>query len=326
MVPPEEIEIAQPTTLPADFSEWDSGESTAAQSAKPAAARVAAPPVMNRVPNAYPRASAAAYAEAEQVFHPTQPKVVKHKDESTGKKKGLMPLIGAGTVTLLLILGFLGYSRSRPSTTAPKPTVAQQQQTAANTTQQAATNVTAPTQTQAQTQAQAQTNSDTDHQRTQAEMMNRQLSTPSRIPSDLKMLAGREPPPSSGFASSGLEGVGGSGAAGNVFSGSNGPKVKIAAPSRMSISAGVAGGLLIQKTSPVYPQMAREARVSGTVVIQATISKTGEIQNLHVVSGPTMLRQPALDAVKTWRYKPYLLDGEPVDVETTVSVNFSLGG
>jgi TonB family protein len=281
---------------------------------------------MNRVPNAYPRASAAAYAEAEQVFHPTQPKVVKHKDESTGKKKGLMPLIGAGTVTLLLILGFLGYSRSRPSTTAPKPTVAQQQQTAANTTQQAATNVTAPTQTQAQTQAQAQTNSDTDHQRTQAEMMNRQLSTPSRIPSDLKMLAGREPPPSSGFASSGLEGVGGSGAAGNVFSGSNGPKVKIAAPSRMSISAGVAGGLLIQKTSPVYPQMAREARVSGTVVIQATISKTGEIQNLHVVSGPTMLRQPALDAVKTWRYKPYLLDGEPVDVETTVSVNFSLGG
>jgi protein TonB len=94
----------------------------------------------------------------------------------------------------------------------------------------------------------------------------------------------------------------------------------------MSISAGVAGGLLIQKTAPVYPQMAREARVSGTVVIQATISKTGAIENLHVVSGPTMLRQPAMDAVKTWRYKPSLLDGEPVDVETTVSVNFSLGG
>jgi protein TonB len=157
-------------------------------------------------------------------------------------------------------------------------------------------------------------------------MMNRQLSTPSRIPSDLKMLAGKEPPPSSGFASSGLEGVGGSGAAGNVFSGSNGPKVKIAAPSKMSISAGVAGGLLLQKTSPAYPQMAKEARVSGTVVIQATISKTGAIENPHVVSGPTMLRQAALDAVKTWRYKPYLLDGEPVDVETTVSVNFSLGG
>jgi len=141
------------------------------------------------------------------------------------------------------------------------------------------------------------------------------------------MLAGKEPPPSAGFVPTGAEGLGGSGVAGNnVFSGSSEPKVKIASPSRLTISAGVAGGLLIQKTAPVYPQIAREARVSGTVVIQATISKAGVVQNLHVVSGPTMLRQPALDAVQTWRYKPYLLDGEPVDVETTVSVNFSLGG
>jgi protein TonB len=62
------------------------------------------------------------------------------------------------------------------------------------------------------------------------------------------------------------------------------------------------------------------------VVIQATISKAGAIENLRAVSGPTMLRQPAIDAVKTWRYKPYVLDGEPVEVETTVSVNFTLGG
>ena len=89
---------------------------------------------------------------------------------------------------------------------------------------------------------------------------------------------------------------------------------------------GVAGGLLIQKTAPVYPQIAKEARVSGTVVIQATISKAGLITNLRVVNGPTMLRQPALDAVRTWRYRPYLLDGEPVEVETTVSVTFTLGG
>jgi protein TonB len=123
-----------------------------------------------------------------------------------------------------------------------------------------------------------------------------------------------------------MDGMGGSGMAGNVFTGQNGPKVKVAAPSKISISAGVAGGLLLQKTAPAYPQIAREARVSGTVVIQATISKTGVIQNLRAVSGPTMLRQAALDAVKNWRYKPYLLDGDPVDVETTVSVTFSLGG
>jgi protein TonB len=123
-----------------------------------------------------------------------------------------------------------------------------------------------------------------------------------------------------------MDGLGGSGTAGNVFTGQNGPKVKIAAPTKMSISAGVAGGLLVQKTAPVYPQMAREARVSGTVVIQATITKTGTVENLRAVSGPAMLRQSALDAVKTWRYKPYLLDGEPVDVETTVSVTFSMVG
>jgi protein TonB len=60
--------------------------------------------------------------------------------------------------------------------------------------------------------------------------------------------------------------------------------------------------------------------------LQATISKTGAIENLHVVSGPPMLQQAALDAVKTWRYKPYLLSGEPVEVETEVNVIFTLGG
>jgi protein TonB len=152
--------------------------------------------------------------------------------------------------------------------------------------------------------------------------MNSQLSAPSRISSDLRMLAGKEPPPSSGFGT-GAEGFGNGG---GVFSGRNGPNVKVEAPRVMNISAGVAGGLLIQKTAPVYPQIAKEARVSGTVVIQATISKSGQIENLHVVNGPTMLRQPAMDAVRTWRYRPYMLDGEPVEVETTVSVTFTLGG
>jgi protein TonB len=94
----------------------------------------------------------------------------------------------------------------------------------------------------------------------------------------------------------------------------------------VSISSGIAVGLLRQKTAPVYPPIAKTARVQGTVVIQATISKTGAIDNLHVVSGPTMLRQAALDAVKTWRYSPYMLSGEPVEVETTVNVVFALGG
>jgi TonB family protein len=94
---------------------------------------------------------------------------------------------------------------------------------------------------------------------------------------------------------------------------------------KISISAGVAGGLLLQKTAPVYPPIALAARVSGTVVLQAIISKTGSVENIHVISGPAMLQQAAVDAVKTWRYRPYMIEGEPVEVETTVSVNFSLG-
>ena len=93
----------------------------------------------------------------------------------------------------------------------------------------------------------------------------------------------------------------------------------------MSISAGAAGALLVQRTNPTYPAIAREAHTQGTVVIQATISRSGVIENPHVVSGPVMLRQSALDAVKNWRYKPYMLDGGPVEVDTTVNVNFTLG-
>jgi protein TonB len=61
-------------------------------------------------------------------------------------------------------------------------------------------------------------------------------------------------------------------------------------------------------------------------VLQATISKTGTIEGLHVVSGPAMLTSAAMDAVRSWRYRPYLLNGDPVEVETTVNVIFTLGG
>jgi TonB family protein len=96
--------------------------------------------------------------------------------------------------------------------------------------------------------------------------------------------------------------------------------------SQVNLPSGVVEGLLLDKTNPVYPPIAKAARVSGTVVLQAAISKTGTIEGLHVVSGPAMLQQAAFDAVKTWRYKPYYLQGEPVKVLTTINVVFSLGG
>jgi protein TonB len=82
----------------------------------------------------------------------------------------------------------------------------------------------------------------------------------------------------------------------------------------------------MQKITPQYPAIAKAARIQGTVVLQATISKTGSIENLRVVSGPPMLQQAAMDAVRQWRYRPYLLNGDPVEVETTVNVVFNLGG
>jgi periplasmic protein TonB len=157
-------------------------------------------------------------------------------------------------------------------------------------------------------------------------MMNNQLTAPTKIPKDIKMVAEKEAPPSS-FGVAGMEGLGGSsgGVMGSVF-GSGGPKVQAAAPKKVNISAGVATGMLIQKTTPIYPPIAKAARVSGTVILQATISKSGTIENLRVVSGPAMLQQSAMDAVRTWRYRPYLLNNEPVEVETTINVIFSLGG
>jgi len=90
------------------------------------------------------------------------------------------------------------------------------------------------------------------------------------------------------------------------------------------ISQGVMEGLLIDRVLPVYPVMAREMRIAGTVQLQATISRKGTIENLRVVSGPPLLQQAAIDAVKQWRYRPYLLNGEPVEVETAVNVDFKL--
>jgi protein TonB len=90
------------------------------------------------------------------------------------------------------------------------------------------------------------------------------------------------------------------------------------------VSSGVMAGLLLRKITPDYPAIARASRIEGTVVLEATISKSGEIVNLRVLSGPAMLRQAALNAVAQWQYRPYTLNGQPVEVETTVNVVFKL--
>lgn len=104
------------------------------------------------------------------------------------------------------------------------------------------------------------------------------------------------------------------------------PQVRVAPLKKLAISSGVMAGLKLSGAEPRYPAIAIAARMQGTVVLAATISKAGTIENLRVVSGPPMLASAAADAVRTWRYRPYLLNGEQVEVETTVRVIFNLGG
>jgi protein TonB len=90
------------------------------------------------------------------------------------------------------------------------------------------------------------------------------------------------------------------------------------------VSQGVSQGLLVHKVTPEYPPIAKQARMQGSVVLRAVIGKDGKVENVQTESGSPLLASAAMHAVKQWRYKPYVLNGSPVEVETTVTVNFQL--
>jgi protein TonB len=90
------------------------------------------------------------------------------------------------------------------------------------------------------------------------------------------------------------------------------------------ISGGVMAGLNVSKAPPVYPPEAKQKGIRGTVVLHAIIGRDGNVQELAAISGPPQLQESAMEAVKQWVYRPYLLNGEAVDVDTTITVNFSL--
>ncbi|MGB6828020.1 MAG: TonB family protein [Terracidiphilus sp.] len=152
-----------------------------------------------------------------------------------------------------------------------------------------------------------------------AEQMNQQLTATSQLPQGARKPAPQEAPPPSGFGVPGMETMGETGAIGSGIKSEANIKL-----TPISVSAGVVGGLLVRRIAPEYPAIARTARVSGRVVLAATISKSGKVQNLQVVSGPPMLRAAAVDAVRNWLYKPYLLNNQPTEVQTTIDVDFNL--
>ena len=159
-----------------------------------------------------------------------------------------------------------------------------------------------------------------------SELLEHSIQAPSKIPPHAKIMNSEEP------LAVAIVGMGeGSGdgikAVTTILNNSAAsPIVRQATPKKTTVSSGVMQGYVLSKTTPIYPAIARAAHVSGKVVLQATISKTGLIENLHLLSGPPMLQQAAMEAVRTWKYKPYLLNGEPVEVETEINVVFNLGG
>jgi periplasmic protein TonB len=155
-----------------------------------------------------------------------------------------------------------------------------------------------------------------------SEMMGRQLVAPRQIPDGIRDTRERELPFSGDIAMEfGPPAPNGSDPFGN---GHAVTVVRSPVQSTVRLTSRLAESSIIYKTIPQYPVIAKASRTEGTVVLQAMISKAGTIEGLHVISGSPMLQQAALDAVKTWRYKPYMLNGQAVEVETTVNVIFKL--
>jgi len=105
-----------------------------------------------------------------------------------------------------------------------------------------------------------------------------------------------------------------------------GPSAARASSAPIHVSSGVSAGNLIAPIHPEYPQIAKITHTEGTVVIDAVISRSGSIESVHVLSGPPMLQSAALAAVRQARYRPFLLNGQPTEVQTTITINFRMGG
>lgn len=242
-------------------------------------------------------------------------------------------LIAAGPVVLALVLLIVftrsssGSSANGKQVAAASPAAAPKEEPAdpgrliVNATGGAGSNTARPAQKPNPAQPQAQPQQASAEAETPSpvspDAMAAQLVAPTRIAGQIKKVASADEPPPSAPAPVSLDDN--NSVAGSVFG--SGQKTRIM-PKVVPISAGIASGMLIHKTTPVYPKFAQDAHITGTVVLKATITKQGTIEGIQVLSGPKLLAPSAVDAVKTWKYKPYMLDTQPVAVETTITVVF----
>jgi len=309
---------------------------------------------VTRTTDAVPAAAGmTAVVEADEIVHSPEPtatlrreadealsKLYSSKDveveeapKTTNKKWMIVGGASAGAVLIVIVLMMTVFHHGTPAAKPSVQTVPAQADTqveapAPDPSASVPATPSAPAATTAKQQAANSRPTATDNSvkapktptKSQAKMMGDQLNAPTQIEKQAAEVA----PPAMNFDAAGADGLGGSGANASVLNGHAQPVVKYVPPKPIAVSSGVATGLLIQRTPPVYPTIAKAARVGGTVELHATISKNGTIKDVHVVSGPAMLQQAAVEAVRNWRYRPYMLNNEPIEVETSVSVVFSL--
>lgn len=163
-----------------------------------------------------------------------------------------------------------------------------------------------------------------------SEIVGHGVTLPTRIPRDVAVIhdEGAPPPPLS--AGNGVLWGTGSNAGRNVTdllgSPTAAPMRPNVPPNPVKVSTGVMQGFLLRRVQPAYPLAAQAARIQGVVVLTAVISREGMIENIRVVSGHPLLVGAAVEAVRQWRYRPYLLNDQPVEVETQITVNFTISG
>lgn len=303
----------------------------------------AAVPAIDELRLSAPRPNGAAAAAPMTEFHEILfPSLWTNAVETAKPAKKKWPIIACACAALVVILGAAMipvFNRAKvPSAKpaaapAPAMTTIQQPEAKAPTREQHLTQTApVPTSTPAATRlrrdaesvqeaAQQPVQKNAELSRQQVQMMDDQLHRPTQL--HMKATRAEQAPlPPGGIAVADIGGSDNGKAIGAIFGTPKQSRVQIASRQIVNLPSSVAAGLLIEKTKPIYPSIAKAGQVSGTIVLTATVSTTGNVEKLRVVSGPIILRTSAVNAVHTWRFKPYMVDNQPTAFETTINVHF----
>ncbi len=262
---------------------------------------------------------------AVELFRSSQLHTESEPDEAVEKQgakwiKWILIAAGPMVLALVLLVVFTRPSAPNPAAKAAKETTSAPDQNQANLIVNQPVSTSAKPIAGVSVAKPAATQGDTTESTTSAtvspDAMAQQLVAPTRIAGSIKKRALADEPPPAAPAEVSMDDN--TGVPGSVFGSA---KAKVA-PHVVAISAGVADGMILRKTPPIYPKFAQDAHITGKVVLKAMITKQGTIEGVQVVSGPKILAPAAVDAVRTWKYKPYMLDNQPVSVETDITIVF----